>query len=101
MVQIHSECKRFGKVYGLRSVAVYGGGSMWEQAKALQEGAEIIVCTPVRTSHFQYTTHQTEMYSFVQMIRDKRTFLLALTGSSNRSCKEEGHISAASHLPGI
>lgn len=45
--QIHSECKRFGKAYNLRSVAVYGGGSMWEQAKALQEGAEIVVCTPV------------------------------------------------------
>lgn len=36
--QIHAECKRFGKAYNLRSVAVYGGGSMWEQAKALQEG---------------------------------------------------------------
>uniref|UniRef100_A0A3B3U5I8 ATP-dependent RNA helicase DDX42 n=1 Tax=Poecilia latipinna TaxID=48699 RepID=A0A3B3U5I8_9TELE len=46
--QIHAECKRFGKVYSLRSVAVYGGGSMWEQAKALQEGAEIVVCTPGR-----------------------------------------------------
>ncbi|KAK1799358.1 hypothetical protein P4O66_007594 [Electrophorus voltai] len=46
--QIHAECKRFGKVYGLRSVAVYGGGSMWEQAKALQDGAEIVVCTPGR-----------------------------------------------------
>lgn len=48
VLQIHAECKRFGKVYSLRSVAVYGGGSMWEQAKALQEGAEIVVCTPVR-----------------------------------------------------
>uniref|UniRef100_A0A7N9AWT0 ATP-dependent RNA helicase DDX42 n=1 Tax=Mastacembelus armatus TaxID=205130 RepID=A0A7N9AWT0_9TELE len=46
--QIHAECKRFGKTYSLRSVAVYGGGSMWEQAKALQEGAEIVVCTPGR-----------------------------------------------------
>ncbi|NXF33731.1 DDX42 helicase, partial [Nyctibius bracteatus] len=46
--QIHSECKRFGKAYNLRSIAVYGGGSMWEQAKALQEGAEIVVCTPGR-----------------------------------------------------
>ncbi|XP_077415390.1 ATP-dependent RNA helicase DDX42 isoform X2 [Vanacampus margaritifer] len=46
--QIHAECKRFGKAYSLRSVAVYGGGSMWEQAKALQEGAEIVVCTPGR-----------------------------------------------------
>lgn len=48
--QIHAECKRFGKAYSLRSVAVYGGGSMWEQAKALQEGAEIVVCTPVRNN---------------------------------------------------
>jgi len=47
-LQIHAECKRFGKAYNLRSVAVYGGGSMWEQAKALQEGAEIVVCTPGR-----------------------------------------------------
>nr|XP_043906381.1 ATP-dependent RNA helicase DDX42 [Solea senegalensis] len=46
--QIHAECKRFGKAYSLRSVAVYGGGNMWEQAKALQEGAEIVVCTPGR-----------------------------------------------------
>ncbi|XP_061761497.1 ATP-dependent RNA helicase DDX42 isoform X1 [Nerophis ophidion] len=46
--QIHAECKRFGKAYSLRSVAVYGGGSLWEQAKALQEGAEIVVCTPGR-----------------------------------------------------
>ncbi|CAH2302873.1 ATP-dependent RNA helicase DDX42 [Pelobates cultripes] len=46
--QIHNECKRFGKAYNLRSVAVYGGGSMWEQAKALQEGTEIVVCTPGR-----------------------------------------------------
>lgn len=46
--QIHAECKRFGKAYSLRSVAVYGGGSMWEQSKALQEGAEIVVCTPGR-----------------------------------------------------
>lgn len=46
--QIHAECKRFGKAYSLRSVAVYGGGNMWEQSKALQEGAEIVVCTPGR-----------------------------------------------------
>ncbi|MFT7814768.1 ATP-dependent RNA helicase DDX42 [Arapaima gigas] len=46
--QIHAECKRFGKAYNLHSVAVYGGGSMWEQAKGLQEGAEIVVCTPGR-----------------------------------------------------
>lgn len=58
--QIHSECKRFGKAYNLRSVAVYGGGSMWEQAKALQEGAEIVVCTPVSTKPGVYTVQLAE-----------------------------------------
>lgn len=27
---------------------------MWEQAKALQEGAEIVVCTPVSISVFKW-----------------------------------------------
>lgn len=54
--QIHAECKRFGKAYSLRSVAVYGGGSMWEQAKALQEGAEIVVCTPVSSQSLHRLT---------------------------------------------
>jgi len=45
--QIYAECKRFGKVYNISTVCAYGGGSMWEQQKACQEGAEIIVATPV------------------------------------------------------
>jgi len=47
--QIYAECKRFGKVYNISTVCAYGGGSMWEQQKACQEGAEIIVATPVGT----------------------------------------------------
>uniref|UniRef100_A0A3Q1C3K7 ATP-dependent RNA helicase DDX42 n=1 Tax=Amphiprion ocellaris TaxID=80972 RepID=A0A3Q1C3K7_AMPOC len=47
--QVRTERRSEGNLsYSLRSVAVYGGGSMWEQAKALQEGAEIVVCTPGR-----------------------------------------------------
>lgn len=61
-LQIHSECKRFGKAYNLRSVAVYGGGSMWEQAKALQEGAEIVVCTPVSTC-----VHQNQGFALLNL----------------------------------
>ncbi|UYV76276.1 DDX42, partial [Cordylochernes scorpioides] len=45
--QIYLEAKKFGKVYGLRVVCAYGGGSKWDQCKALQEGAEILVATPV------------------------------------------------------
>lgn len=46
--QIYQECKRFGKVYNITTVCCYGGGSMWEQQKACQEGADIIVATPGR-----------------------------------------------------
>ncbi|VVD01128.1 unnamed protein product [Leptidea sinapis] len=46
--QIYMETKRFGKVYNIRCVCCYGGGSKWEQTKALEGGAEIIVGTPGR-----------------------------------------------------
>ncbi|XP_045536772.1 ATP-dependent RNA helicase DDX42 [Papilio machaon] len=46
--QIYMEAKRFGKVYNIRCVCCYGGGSKWEQSKALEGGAEIVVGTPGR-----------------------------------------------------
>ncbi|VVC44663.1 RNA helicase, DEAD-box type, Q motif,Helicase, C-terminal,ATP-dependent RNA helicase DEAD-box, conserved [Cinara cedri] len=46
--QIYVEAKKFGKIYDLRVVCCYGGGSKWEQSKALEGGAEIIVGTPGR-----------------------------------------------------
>ena len=45
--QIYTEAKKFSKVYKIRVVCCYGGGSKWEQSKDLQEGAEIVVATPV------------------------------------------------------
>ncbi|KFM65708.1 ATP-dependent RNA helicase DDX42, partial [Stegodyphus mimosarum] len=36
--QIYTEAKKFGKVYGINAVCCFGGGSKWEQTKALQEG---------------------------------------------------------------
>ena len=48
--QIYHEAKKFGKVYNIKVVCAYGGGSMWEQSKACEEGAEIIVATPVSLS---------------------------------------------------
>jgi len=62
--QIHTEAKRFGKCYNLRSVACYGGGSKWEQTKALQQGAEIVVATPGR---------------LVDLVRTKAASLLRVT----------------------
>lgn len=46
--QIYQEAKKFGKVYNINVVCAYGGGNMYEQIKACEEGAEIIVCTPGR-----------------------------------------------------
>ena len=39
---------RFGKVYNICVVCAYGGGSKWEQSKALEAGAELVVATPGR-----------------------------------------------------
>lgn len=52
--QIFIEARRFGKVYNIHAVAVFGGGNKYEQSKALQEGAEIVVATPVRKQSFCY-----------------------------------------------
>ncbi|KAB7500849.1 ATP-dependent RNA helicase DDX42, partial [Armadillidium nasatum] len=46
--QIYTEAKRFGKAYNIQVVCAYGGGSKWEQSKALEAGAEIVVATPGR-----------------------------------------------------
>ncbi|OWR45378.1 hypothetical protein KGM_200847 [Danaus plexippus plexippus] len=46
--RIYMEAKKFGKVYNIRCVCCYGGGSKWEQSKALEGGAEIVVGTPGR-----------------------------------------------------
>lgn len=46
--QIYVEAKKFGKVYNIQVICCYGGGSKWEQSKALGEGAEIVVATPGR-----------------------------------------------------
>ncbi|XP_065839605.1 ATP-dependent RNA helicase DDX42-like [Oscarella lobularis] len=46
--QIYVECRKYGKAYGLKVCAVYGGGSKWEQTKALKEWPEIVVATPGR-----------------------------------------------------
>lgn len=47
-LQIYSEAKKFGKVYGLQVVCAYGGGNRYEQSKAFDAGAEIAIATPGR-----------------------------------------------------
>ena len=48
-MQITSELKKYSKyVKGLNVVAVYGGASIQDQARAIKRGAQIIVATPGR-----------------------------------------------------
>lgn len=47
-LQIYNEAKKFGKAYNINVVCCYGGGSKWEQSKALEQGAEVVVATPGR-----------------------------------------------------
>jgi ATP-dependent RNA helicase DDX5/DBP2 len=47
-LQIHAEAVKFGKVLGLRPVAVYGGASKTQQVSALGRGCELIIGTPGR-----------------------------------------------------
>ena len=46
--QIYTEAKKFGKIYNIQVVCVYGGGNKYEQSKDLEAGTEIIVATPGR-----------------------------------------------------
>ena len=46
--QIYHEARKFAKAYSLRVLCVYGGGSKWEQSRALKEGCDILVATPGR-----------------------------------------------------
>lgn len=71
---------------------------MWEQAKALQEGAEIVVCTPV--SHASQLLSVSNLYFFLQQQVDHLLFVCR-EGPSDRSCQEEGHIPAESDLLGV
>lgn len=46
--QVHRECLRFCKPFGMAAVAAFGGLSKHPQFKQLRKGAEVAVCTPGR-----------------------------------------------------
>lgn len=62
--QIYHEARKFGRAYNLTVCCVYGGGSRWEQSKALKEGCEVLVATPGR---------------LIDLIKAKATNLLRVT----------------------
>ena len=46
-LKIYTETKKFAKAYNITCAVAFGGGSLYEQTLACQEGCEILVCTPV------------------------------------------------------
>ena len=62
--QIHTEAKKFAKVFNMRVCAIFGGGGKWEMVKALKEAPEMVVATPGR---------------FIELIRCKATNLARCT----------------------
>ncbi|KAJ1550837.1 hypothetical protein HK096_004721 [Nowakowskiella sp. JEL0078] len=46
--QIHNECKRYGKAFGIRVAACCGGEDKHSQFKRLRGGNEVVVATPGR-----------------------------------------------------
>lgn len=77
--QIYNEARRFGKVYNIHTVAVFGGGNKYEQSKALQEGAEIVVATPVS---FIFYCLQMAIHNIHLIIT-----YVSLKGPVNRPCQ--------------
>ncbi|CAI4230672.1 unnamed protein product [Auanema sp. JU1783] len=48
-LQVYQEAKRFCKPYNINVICAYGGGNKWEQSNELMnDGAELVVCTPGR-----------------------------------------------------
>lgn len=49
-------------------MACYGGGSKWEQTKSLQQGVEVVVCTPVRNTAVLYNVKKNHMFKDLRII---------------------------------
>ncbi|KAL7075369.1 hypothetical protein ACQ4LE_005354 [Meloidogyne hapla] len=47
-IQVYNEAKRYTSLYNIALVCAYGGGSKYEQKKALENGAELVIGTPGR-----------------------------------------------------
>ena len=47
-LQIYQEAKKYSKVYNISVICAYGGGHKYEQSKAFEAGAELVIATPGR-----------------------------------------------------
>ena len=79
--------KKFGKIYNISSACAYGGGSLYEQTLACQNGVEILVSTPVCVLFFIYLLSSLVFMLFlfnkkgrlIDLIKKKGTNFLRVT----------------------
>ncbi|KAH1016477.1 hypothetical protein HUJ04_007689 [Dendroctonus ponderosae] len=86
-LQIYTEAKKFAKIYDLRVICAYGGGSKWEQSKALKEGAEIVVATPGRIiDHVKIGATNLQRVTFLVLDEADRMFELGFEPQVRSVC---------------
>lgn len=86
-LQIYNEAKKFARVYDLRVICTYGGGSKWEQSLALKEGADIVVATPGRIiDHVKTGSTNLERVTFLVLDEADRMFELGFEPQVRSVC---------------
>ncbi|XP_060523312.1 ATP-dependent RNA helicase DDX42 [Cylas formicarius] len=86
-LQIYSEAKKFAKVYDVKVMCAYGGGSKWEQSLALKEGAEIVVATPGRIiDHIKGGATNLQRVTFLVLDEADRMFELGFEPQVRSVC---------------
>ncbi|XP_023029336.2 ATP-dependent RNA helicase DDX42 [Leptinotarsa decemlineata] len=86
-IQIYTEAKKFAKVYDLKVICAYGGGSKWEQSLALKEGGEIVVATPGRIiDHIKGGATNLQKVTFLVLDEADRMFELGFEPQVRSVC---------------
>ncbi|KAB0793879.1 hypothetical protein PPYR_13499 [Photinus pyralis] len=86
-IQIYNEARRFARIYDIRVICAYGGGSKWEQSHALKEGAEIVVATPGRIiDHIKGGATNLQRVTFLVLDEADRMFELGFEPQVRSVC---------------
>ncbi|KAI4456269.1 rna helicase [Holotrichia oblita] len=86
-LQIYNEARRFARVYDVKVLCAYGGGSKWEQSQALKEGAEVVVATPGRIiDHIKGGATNLQRVTFLVLDEADRMFELGFEPQVRSVC---------------
>ncbi|KAF5293775.1 hypothetical protein FQA39_LY03260 [Lamprigera yunnana] len=86
-LQIYNEARRFARLFDIRVICAYGGGSKWEQSQALKEGGEIVVATPGRIiDHIKGGATNLQRVTFLVLDEADRMFELGFEPQVRSVC---------------